>query len=321
MILKGRSITENNSMSMKITAAVLSVVFAGSYMSCVVQNEIDIYKKTSAAQTNEFIAEAEETTAPVTTAETTAVTTTAEVTTVPVTVTSPVTTVTTVTTVTETSTEAVTTTEATTAAPVQTEPPEPDYDYSSPVPENTEKDSSYFDKCAFVGDSHIKGMGGYGVASENRIFAQNGVSITHINDYISVDSISAAAPENIYFMLGTNGVMWLDWDTMLKEYSAFIQKVSDALPSANIYVISIPPVTAERETREDVKSGKYLNSDIDAYNNELLKMSAENEWYYVDVNPVLKNDSGCLISSTDGVHMTKDLYEVFGKYLLSHTVN
>lgn len=321
---------------MKVTAAVLSVIFAGSYISCVVEEELNSYKEKSHAEVSDNpvvyditeTVSAEQTTAETTVNTTEAVTATTITTVTAVTSTTTTTTMETVvseteTVTTETSAEEVTTVVTTvpvTAAPVTEAPANNTYNYGAPVPESAAKDKTYYDKCAFIGDSHIKGMSGYALVSPERVFAQNGMSISHINDYISVDSVKASKAENVYIMMGTNGVMWINWDTMISQYEEFVQRVASEMPSSSIYIISIPPVTAERETRADVASGKYLNSDIDSYNNELLKMAEKNQWYFLDVNPSLKNESGCLRSSTDGVHMTKDLYDVFGEYILSHTV-
>ena len=200
----------------------------------------------------------------------------------------------------------------------------PAYDYSAPVPALAKpKTSSYFDQCAFIGDSHIKGLSGYDIVSDGRVFAQNGMSIAHISDYISVDDVKKVNPSNIYLMMGTNGVMWLKWEDMISQYEAFIKQVEAAIPEAKIYIFSIPPVSAGREAKPDVANGKYLNSEIDGYNAELLKMTEKNQWYYVDINSAVKNASGCLddASTTDGIHMKPDLYNVFSDYILSHAVD
>lgn len=319
-------------MSVKVAASVLTVIFAGSYISCIVQSEIEDYKK-ELAETSANTDLTVEVTEPVTEqipVQTTvpAVTTVAEVTTVPEVTTEistvPVTTTEITTTVSETVTE-LTTTEITTTITTSSETTKKitttesqKYDYSSSVPESDKADTSYFNKCAFIGDSHINGLGGYNIVDSSRVFASNGLSLAHINESISVSDVKAIEPENVYIMMGTNGVMWTDFSTMIEQYEEFVESIQEVLPSANIYIISIPPVTSERETRADVKSGKFLNSSIDSYNEKLLDMAESNKWYFVDINSVLKDQSGCLIASTDGVHMTKDLYSTFKDYILCH---
>ena len=120
--------------------------------------------------------------------------------------------------------------------------------------------------------------------------------------------------------MGTNGVMWTDKDTMIEMYEEFVLSLKKSLPSANIYIMGIPPVTAERESKADVAKGKYLNSDINSYNSKLLDMASRNNWYYLDVCPGIKDSNGHLSSSTDGVHMSKNLYSTFKEYILNHVV-
>ena len=339
---------------MKLTAAVLSAVFAGSYISCVVRNELDTYIAQESENTgdseNETVehnvtenqvttvitsATPECTTVPVTTTRIGSTTTSANIrTTTVVSTTTPVTTtttssttsITTTTTTTTSTTTTIATTVTTTALP-ETEAPQTaappvssGYDYSSPVPESKVYGDDYFDKCVFIGDSHIQGMSGYKIVDDSRVFAKNGLSLSHINENIDVSSVAAVAPEKVYIMMGTNGVMWTNKDSMIDMYEEFLDSLTKSLPSADIYIMGIPPVTAERETRADVASGKYLNSDINTYNDMLLDMASRNNWYYLDVCPGIKDGNGHLASSTDGVHMSKNLYSTFKDYILSHVV-
>ena len=62
------------------------------------------------------------------------------------------------------------------------------------------------------------------------------------------------------------------------------------LPDSNIYILSIPPVTAARESAEEEEP--ILNSDMNKYNSELLKMADEKKIYYVDINTALKGNDG-----------------------------
>ncbi len=249
--------------------------------------------------------------------------TTPVVSTTPQVQTSPVTTVETKVTETIAATEAVPITEP----PVEQQPPVENPTPSVPVspgysvPEAAGVDASYLEKCAFIGDSHIKGLSGYGIVSDSRVFAQNGLSLAHLSEKIKASDVQSVNPENIYIMMGTNGVMWADWNDMIQKYKDFTNSLVQAMPGARIYILSIPPVTAQRESKADVQSGKYLNSDIDGYNKKLLDMAKENGWYYVDVNSALKDGNGYLGSSTDGVHMSKDLYSTFKNYILTHVVS
>ncbi|MDO5560818.1 MAG: GDSL-type esterase/lipase family protein [Oscillospiraceae bacterium] len=218
-------------------------------------------------------------------------------------------------------------TQAQTASPPQvtTQPVQPPadsgYDFNSPVPECERANDDYFASCAFIGDSHINAFKGYSLAPEDRVFAKNGMNISQVYDYVDLDAVSSVSPSNIYIMFGTNGVMWMSWDSMITQYRELINKLKEKNPNAKIYILSIPPVTADRENMADIASGKMLNSDINDYNNRLLGMAGEEKVYFADLNSAVKNDQGCLISSSDGVHMSADLYSNQVKtYILTHIV-
>ena len=153
---------------------------------------------------------------------------------------------------------------------------------------------TYFGKCAFVGDSITVGLSDYQLVPIKNVYAEIGMNIEKINtDTIQtqfgqttvLEGLKQAKPENIYIMLGSNGIAWLSVSDMISYYSEFVDSVKQNLPDSNIYILSIPPVTAARESAEEEP---ILNSDIDKYNSELLKMADEKKIYYVDINTALK---------------------------------
>lgn len=216
--------------------------------------------------------------------------------------------------------------ESETETVTETEEPEKtdiyDYDYSRPVPESLyPKDSSYYDTCAFVGDSHTNGLGAYGFVDQKRIFAKDGLSIKNIGESVSPSGIAAIGPENVYLMMGTNGVAWLKSEDMISSYESFVNEIKAYLPDSNIYILSIPPVSYDRSTTTDAKKNISIDK-INTYNAALQEMAADNRWYFVDTFSAVCNESGYLDSSmtNDGVHMKKELYRTFTDYILSHTV-
>ncbi|WP_044976174.1 GDSL-type esterase/lipase family protein [Ruminococcus sp. HUN007] len=181
------------------------------------------------------------------------------------------------------------------------------------------KGSDYYDTCAFVGDSHTNGLWAYGFVDSSRVFAKDGLSISNIQQSISPSSIASVSPENIYIMMGTNGVAWLKSSDMISSYEDFVGQIVSQIPGVNIYILSIPPVSYERSTTTDAK--KNISMDrIREYNSDLQDMAARHEWYFLDTFSAICGSSGYLEGSTDGVHMNKDLYVKFTDYILSHTV-
>jgi len=203
---------------------------------------------------------------------------------------------------------------------------------SNPVPASAAKESSYLDSCAFVGDSIMEGLSAYGFLPENQVFASVGLNPYQLNTnaiqtyYGSVTALSAvlyAKPENLYIMMGMNGVAWDINNDMTSEIGTFIDNVKTSLPSVNIYLMSVTPVSAEREAKASAADGKILNSQIDDFNSSLLSLANEKNIHYLDVNSYLKGSNGCLPSdvSSDGIHISKAVYEDILNYILCHTVS
>lgn len=203
---------------------------------------------------------------------------------------------------------------------------------SNPVPASAAKDSSYLDSCAFVGDSIMEGLSAYGFLPENQVFASVGLNPYQLNTnaiqtyYGSVTALSAvlyAKPENLYIMMGMNGVAWDINNDMTSEIGTFIDNVKASLPAVNIYLMSVTPVSAEREAKASAADGKILNSQIDDFNSSLLSIANEKNIHYLDINSYLKGSNGCLPSdvTSDGIHISKAVYEDILDYILSHTVS
>lgn len=198
----------------------------------------------------------------------------------------------------------------------------------NPVPESAAMTPTYFSKCVFVGDSITVGLSDYQVVPMQSVIAEIGMNIEKINtekmqtaygETTVLDALIQAAPENIYIMLGSNGIAWLSLDEMIEEYSEFTDGIKEALPDTNIYILSIPPVTEKREKAEN----PILNSSIDEYNSKLLKLADDNGYYYVDINSDLKGEDGKFPeedAADDGMHFNKATYDKMINYILSHVV-
>jgi len=200
----------------------------------------------------------------------------------------------------------------------------------NPVPEGQLMGFSYLvNDCNFVGDSLTVGLASYGIIPEKNVLANIGMNISKINtatvttpsgEKTVLDALKENDPKNVYIMLGSNGIAWLTNENMISEYGKFIDSVKEELPDSKIYILSIPPVTANKEIDS---SSPILNSDIDAYNSELLKLADDKAVYFVDLNTALKGNDGKLASERsdgDGMHFKKDTYDIMLDYILTHVV-
>lgn len=196
----------------------------------------------------------------------------------------------------------------------------------NPIAESVPKDVSYFDSCMFAGDSLMVGLGSYGFIPEDRIAANVGMSVMSINstpltnpdgsEILAADKINAAAPENLYVLLGLNLLGTYTDEQLLAAYGDFIDSIDRE--NTDIYIISVPPVTGERETDE---KNPILNSDIDRFNSDLLKFANNRCVYYIDLNTALKGSDGRFpqeYAEADGIHFMKSTYRIMLDFLLSH---
>ena len=188
-------------------------------------------------------------------------------------------------------------------------------DIVNPVPESDPVSETYLGKCMFVGDSITVGFADYQFVSMKNICATVGMNIEKIN------TLKEAKPTNIYIMLGSNGIAWLTNEEMISLYSDFVDNIKKELLDSDIYILSIPPVTAEREVS---KKAPIKNEAIDQYNSELLKMADSKGIHYVDINTVLKGSDGkfpAADAADDGMHFKKNTYKTVVDYILSHTAS
>lgn len=202
----------------------------------------------------------------------------------------------------------------------------------NPVRESEKQPDTYLENSVFIGDSITTGLSGYKFVSSENVLASVGLRIDNIttekvsnprySEQVMVhDALKQIKPENVYILLGSNGVSWINNDDMLKSYGEFIDSIKAELPDTDIYIISITPVGTMKEQIDTVANGKVLNSEIDSFNTKLLSLADEKEVWYVDVNSVLKDENGKLPNdvTSDGMHFNKDTYTKFVDYILTHT--
>ncbi|MCC8069442.1 MAG: GDSL-type esterase/lipase family protein [Ruminococcus sp.] len=203
----------------------------------------------------------------------------------------------------------------------------------NPIAEGTPVGEEYLDTCMFIGDSISEGFSSYFFLDDANVLAQKGLrpdtvcteTISNLvyGDILAIDGILQSGFKNIYIMLGSNGIGWNDNEKMVDGYREFIQLIQEEVPDANIYVVSIPPVSALREDTSvyaTVEDGLIYNTTIDELNALYLDLANEMNVYYLDINSYLKDDTGKLPydSSSDGIHFDSATYQKVLDYVCSH---
>ena len=181
---------------------------------------------------------------------------------------------------------------------------------------------SYFADSCFVGNSMIEGMEIYELVDGADYFGKVGLNVTdaltEATDYGTVPVIDelnkGRSYRKIFMMFGENELNWTNIDKFKSDYSALIQKAKQYQPSAQIYLLSITPVSAEAEASG---SEGATNESIIEFNEYIKEVAEANSAAYVDLFNALADDSGYLPAgaATDGIHFTEDYYAKFLVYI------
>lgn len=213
-------------------------------------------------------------------------------------------------------------------------PGEPDIGVESDVPGEPvymTVEDDYFSDALFIGDSRTVGMHEYGGLEETATFyASTGLTIYKIFDAAIVEvpgqrqkiTTEEALQRNsfgkIYLMIGINEMGTGTVETFIQKYAEVVEHLRELQPEAVIYIQGILKVSSERSNQ-----GDYINNEgIEARNLELEKLADGRNIFYLDVNPMVCDETGGLVDSYtfDGVHLKAKYIQIWKDYLKEHAV-
>jgi lysophospholipase L1-like esterase len=125
-----------------------------------------------------------------------------------------------------------------------------------------------------------------------------------------MDELNHRQYDQIFLMFGQNELGWEYTDIFIDRYAAVIDAVMERQPGARIYVLSIPPVSE----KVSLKNANGINQQrIEEYNARLAELARLKNADYVNVSPMLADESGFLPedASTDGIHLNKTYSKIW----------
>ncbi|MBQ8264597.1 MAG: hypothetical protein IJY96_07485 [Oscillospiraceae bacterium] len=202
--------------------------------------------------------------------------------------------------------------------------------YSGPELEEGERmGDEFFDNSLFVGNSLVHGLWGFGGISSADYAAATSASVVNLDrvrnealwgveeeDAPSVlESIHMGSYDKVYLLLGINEIGFETPD-FIAIYSTVLDTIAAAQPEADIYIMGLTPLTAEK----DAAGWPFTMERVLSYNEALKTLAGEREYYYVDLVEALADESGFMpaADSTDGVHLIREKYPKWAEYLRTH---
>ncbi len=191
---------------------------------------------------------------------------------------------------------------------------------SSAKPHPDQTFDEYVADTIFIGDSRTNGLTKYGYIPQSNVYAVDGfnhksartdkfLTLSGTSKKLTIaQAIALVKPVRMVVSFGINGVGFMDTDTFMSEYDAFLDELKAASPDTLLVVQSILPVSAEKTAANSNMS----NRTIDSYNAKLKALVEEKGGVYLDSAPVLKNSKGALnakFDAGDGLHFNRAAYQ------------
>lgn len=202
-------------------------------------------------------------------------------------------------------------------------------DYSGPdVPEARMADDEFFSDAAMLGNSLVDGLRLYGGLKEMDFYCATSVTVVSALKTADVETASGGKVTllnkllskqygKIYIELGINEIGF-DTQTFIDLYGDMADRITAAQPDADVYFISLLPVTKKRSD----SSSTFNMTRINKYNDALRELAAEKHCYYLDVCSAFLDDEGYLSEDwdVDGVHLLPNYYSIWEDYVRTHYV-
>lgn len=158
-----------------------------------------------------------------------------------------------------------------------------------------------FENVLMCGDSRTLAIASFQVLDKEKVLAENGVGLQHLEDHMS--ELLSRNPGTVILNYGVNSMTTSSEarEQFVKDYKAAIQKIQEALPYTRIIVAAIFPV------RDDFTYIQPRMKYIDEVNLSLFRMCAEMNIEFINGSYLLNNNTRLYLD--DGLHFSEEFYK------------
>lgn len=170
--------------------------------------------------------------------------------------------------------------------------------------------ASFFDDSAFAGNALAATIGMYGVTEGADFYSDVNLTLENVYETTSAGSTTTIAEQfkskrfdKIFLAFGENELSTMTSGEFKTAYKKLIGKIEGYQPNARIYLIGIPPVTADVSSSND-----NINMEkIEEFNKRIISIAADKEIYYIDAVEALGDNKDFLPSgvSADGINLNR----------------
>lgn len=170
-------------------------------------------------------------------------------------------------------------------------------------------DGDFYENSAFFGNAVADTIAMYGVLTDADFYAYVNADLDNAyskhNGKTSIaNQIRNKKFDKVFLSFGEKELAWEDADEFYSSYETLVTKLLEKQPECEVYLIGIPPITSDAS--DNGEDGMNMDN-IDEYNNEIKRIAADNEVYYIDSVDALSNGKGYLPEkiSSDGISLNK----------------
>ena len=188
----------------------------------------------------------------------------------------------------------------------------------------TETPRTSYEDTALVGNSHVSSFFTYNALPGAACYYRVGLNVNSVFEQPMTQGDNTETPviellknkdfSHIIFFFGENELGWSNREAFIEEYTEVIETARSYCPDAVIYLSAIPPVSAEVSEQNENNTN---NTSIQACNEEIKQIAADNDAVYVDAFSALAGEDGSLPddAAADGIHPAEEYTQKWAELL------
>lgn len=188
----------------------------------------------------------------------------------------------------------------------------------------TETPRTSYEDTALVGNSHVSSFFTYNALPGAACYYRVGLNVNSVFEQPMTQGDDTETPviellknkdfSHIIFFFGENELGWSNREAFIEEYTEVIETARSYCPDAVIYLSAIPPVSAEVSAQNENNTN---NTSIQACNEEIKQIAADNDAVYVDAFSALAGEDGSLPNdaAADGIHPAEEYTQKWAELL------